>query len=82
VPSAAIDTAIRPLSANGIETDVADRSVYVNHLRGYSMFHAVVRDSLPTRLRHAVINDAKPPLYTRNVDDFRGIEQLLTIVGV
>ncbi|MGH3968284.1 MAG: type II toxin-antitoxin system VapC family toxin [Mycobacterium sp.] len=25
---------------------------------------------------------ANLPLYTRNVDDFRGIEQLLTIVGV
>ena len=25
---------------------------------------------------------ANLPLYTRNVDDFRGIERLLTIVGV
>ena len=25
---------------------------------------------------------ANPPLYTRNVDDFRGVEHLLTVVGV
>jgi hypothetical protein len=36
-------------------------AVYVNDLRGYSMFRAVVRDSLPTRLNHVVINDAETP---------------------
>ena len=60
VLSAGIDTTIRPISAHGVELDLADRTVYVNDRRGYSTFHAVVRDSLPTRLKHAVINDAGP----------------------
>ena len=35
--------------------------VYVNDLRRYSMFRAVVRDSLPTPLDVVVINDAEAP---------------------
>jgi hypothetical protein len=29
--------------------------IYVNDLRGYSMFRAVVRDSFPTRIIHVVV---------------------------
>ena len=49
---------------NGTEIDMAGRPAYVNDLRGYSMFCAVVRDSVPTRLKHVVINDAETPRVT------------------
>jgi hypothetical protein len=59
--SAAIDAAVRPLPANGIEIDMADRTRLCQQSPRILHVSRGSRDSLPTRLEHSVVNDAETP---------------------